>query len=517
MTGFQLPLSFEAISVMTVGEIWESASAELLSKLREDRRIERKPPTIQASFLAEYFSMWSNTPDGGLIVVGVADDGSFLGCVGLGTKRLNNLEIDSRDQCPDARFDYRKIPIKRAADDVDDFVLLYRVQYHPSKVVKTVKGEAFARYGESKRKLRPEEIRELEIDKKQVDIEQELYENCEFPRDFRYSIVKQFVDTFRDRFPPHITDAEILVSRRLGRIVGAKFVPNAACVLLFADDPQLYFPGAKIRIWRFQGEAEGTGTRWNAVKDFILEGPIPSVLEQAEIALDGQLREFSRLGPDNRFYTAPEYPKTAWYEAIVNACAHRSYGPLRNMYVSVKIFDDRLEIESPGAFPFPVTAENIYEVGHTPRNPVLMDALLFLRIVKGAKEGTRRMRQEMQDSSLPPPEFSQRETSHSTVRVTLRNHVKYRQEWVDADVAKVLGADVAQTLDLQERRAVNFIADNGGRANASEIARLLQRDWATAQKMLVKLAGRGILKHVHRTDIPRDPKAHFIIAPKDGA
>jgi ATP-dependent DNA helicase RecG len=68
-----------------------------------------------------------------------------------------------------------------------------------------------------------------------------------------------------------------------------------------------------------------------------------------------QLREFSKLGKDNKFYTETEYPEDAWYEAIVNACVHRSY-VLSNKVVFVKIFDDRLVVESPGGFPPNVSA-----------------------------------------------------------------------------------------------------------------------------------------------------------------
>ena len=51
--------------------------------------------------------------------------------------------------------------------------------------------------------------------------------------------------------------------------------------------------------------------------------------------------------------------KKAWYEALVNACVHRSYN-LKNMNIFIRMFDDRLEIESPGGFPPLVTPENIF-------------------------------------------------------------------------------------------------------------------------------------------------------------
>ena len=125
--------------------------------------------------------------------------------------------------------------------------------------------------------------------------------------------------------------------------------------------------------------------------------PIPRQIVEIEKVLDAQIREFSRLGKDGLFYTAPEYPKAAWYEAIVNACVHRSYG-LKNMNIFVKMFDDRLVIESPGGFPPLVTSENIYDM-HQPRNPYLMAALFYLDFVKCANEGTRRMKQVMRTGS----------------------------------------------------------------------------------------------------------------------
>jgi predicted HTH transcriptional regulator len=122
--------------------------------------------------------------------------------------------------------------------------------------------------------------------------------------------------------------------------------------------------------------------------------------------------------------TAPEYPKGAWLEAVVNACVHRSYGSLKNMNIFIRMFDDRLEVESPGGFPPPVTPENIYDMHH-PRNPILMDAMNMLNFVKMAREGTRRMRDTMAESELPPPHFAQKDSAYSLVKVTLKNNIKH--------------------------------------------------------------------------------------------
>jgi ATP-dependent DNA helicase RecG len=54
---------------------------------------------------------------------------------------------------------------------------------------------------------------------------------------------------------------------------------------------------------------------------------------------------------------------------------------MKNMPIFVKMFDDRLVIESPGPFPPFVTPESIYD-SHQPRNPALMDALFYLEITR---------------------------------------------------------------------------------------------------------------------------------------
>jgi ATP-dependent DNA helicase RecG len=84
--------------------------------------------------------------------------------------------------------------------------------------------------------------------------------------------------------------------------------------------PPIKFPGCKTRFLRFEGEHEHNGSSLNAVKDVTFEGPVPSLILQTARLVDSQLRTFSKLGTDGKFYTDPEYPPGAWYEAIVNAC-----------------------------------------------------------------------------------------------------------------------------------------------------------------------------------------------------
>jgi ATP-dependent DNA helicase RecG len=502
---YQTAIDFESLpQLLTPDEMYDRATtARVLQGWKEDRRIERKTANIQPKELGEYFSMWANTPpDGGLIVAGMEDKGSVSGCHHLSTDNLNNLEKTGYTYCPEARHLSKRIPATTVNGD-QTFLVLFKVDHCTHKVVRTVSGKAFIRQGDEKHTLTEEEIRELSIDRGEVQYEEEPVD-LKYPDDFNMDMVQLFVSNLRtQRKAPHLSDVECLTLRRLGKMKNGRFRPNVACALLFAKDPVELFPGCKVRFLRFEGEYEGTGEDYNVVKSEFIEGPISFLIDETARILESQLRQFSRLGKDGHFYTVPEYPKEAWFEALVNACVHRSYS-LKNMHVFVKMFDDHLEIESPGGFPPLVTPENIYHM-QVPRNPRLMNALYYMELTREHNEGTNRMRRAMVGMHLPPPEFKQSRggAGFAKVKVTLRNDQKQRKSWVDADAGKILGEAIAQTLSAEDLMVVNYVAVNKS-IDASKCLHQIPTlsRWHNAQELLMSLAARGVLLH-HRPVKPR--------------
>ena len=513
----QLRLDFtkpKDLALLSASELFDIANQDLLQSIREDSRFERKPAGIHVAALSEYFSMFANTkPDGGIIVIGMENDGRATGCIGVGTGKINLIERVGDIHCPDAKYDLKRIPVLRG-DGQKDFLFLFHVYYHPSKVIKTVKQDAFIRRGESKTKLTASEVRELQLDKGEVELELEPVTMLEYPAAFDLDLICHYADSFRKSrgLRRDYSNKDILALRHLGELRGTNFVPNVACCLLFAKDPTTVVPGCKIRFLRFEGEIEGSGEEFHPVKDIWIEGNIPSLISEVEGILNSQLRDFSRLGDDRRFYTAPEYPPLAWHEGVVNACVHRSYG-LRAMNVFVKMFDDRLVVESPGGFPGLVTPQNIYDM-HSPRNPYLMDAMYYLEFVRCAHEGTRRIRDSMLGLGLPEPEFGEKDVSYALVRVTLRNSIKQRMVWIDSEVSPIVGEAISKLLTDHERRVINFLAENET-INVSQVQRLTQRSWPSAKKLLEHLAEMGLLEHHRRNDLDRDPQAYYALADRN--
>jgi len=116
------------------------------------------------------------------------------------------------------------------------------------------------------------------------------------------------------------------------------------------------------------------------------------------------------------------YPERVVKEAIVNAVIHRDYRLNRDIFV--RVFDDRIEVESPGAFPSNITAGNIARAGSKARNPLIVQNLREFPEAPNidAGEGVKMMFAEMAAAKLYPPQYRQNtDSAVESVTVTLRN------------------------------------------------------------------------------------------------
>jgi ATP-dependent DNA helicase RecG len=178
---------------------------------------------------------------------------------------------------------------------------------------------------------------------------------------------------------------------------------SAAAILLFGKHPQTYFPRARVRFIRYEGTEEKFGTQMNVIKDVVFDGNILKMAQQSIAFLDTQIKEKTYLGSDGTFVTEEEYPKFVRQEIIINAITHRDYS-IKGTDIQVKMFEDRIVVESPGKLPGLVKPENIRST-HFSRNPKLAEFLKVFKYVKEFGEGVNRMFDEMKTAGLPEPLF----------------------------------------------------------------------------------------------------------------
>lgn len=511
MNDEQLSLDFESmfddpiVQLMSADEIFQKIDAATLGRFSEDRRVEFKPSGIHLQMLSEYYSMFSNTgPAGGVILLGVSDEGEPTGCTNLSQDQLNKLDSFHRQFIPAAQPTQRRIPCQ-VNGKLDFFIAVYLP--YLNKLTENNRGEAFIRYGSSIHKMTPEEKQDFRASRNEIQFELEPC-NLKWPDDFDGDIIAAFCSRFASRESIiGRSIEELLEIKHLGTRARTGFVPNKALALLAAKDPRRLFPGCRIRVQRFRGIEEGQGATYSPVIDRFVEGNVVQLIQRASSLTENVVYDFTWLNDDGKFVNTKEYPREAWFEALVNAVVHRSY-IFSGADIIVKLFEDRMEIESPGGFCPPVTHENIYEV-RASRNPFLMDALYLLDYVKMAREGTRRMKESMRALGLPEPTFKQEAVHGLLVRVVLRNNSKYRQRAGATDVVTAVGSQLWANLDDRSKKILELVVRNGS-INVSDAQQALGCSWPAAKNHLLNMVKAGNLAHVHNAS-DRDTRAHFVL------
>jgi ATP-dependent DNA helicase RecG len=510
-----LDLHFEEVpqdnpALFTPRDIYTRLNQRWLDYFREGRRFERKGGmNVDLDDLATYYSTFSNTPDGGTIVWGVENDGTISGCNRLSDGTINKIETCHVSHCPLARPQFRRVPV--VVNGESNFCIAIYVP-EIGILVETNKGEAWIRYGESRHKMSEEEKQDFRSTRQELSFELMGASTYEYPRDFELQIIQDFCDQYRSREPSakDWTREEVLVDRMLLKRDGRKFKPLNSLVLLAAKTPRLTIPGCRIRIQRFEGTVEGTGESYNPIRDRYVEGNAVQLIQRAQEVISDNIFDVTWLDPsDGKFTTTQEYPRLAWLEALINACVHRSYS-FSGSEITVKMFSDRMEIESPGGFVPPVNEKTIYTI-RSNRNPHLMDAMRILGYVRMAREGTRRIRESMNELHLPDPLFKQEALHGVLVRVTLMNDSRKRA--TDRDVALYFGVRLWEELQPHEIKLAAHAYHNQT-IQVSEAQRITGRTWATSKKDLERLVFKGVLVF-EPGEFVRDSRALYRLAPKE--
>ena len=255
-----------------------------------------------------------------------------------------------------------------------------------------------------------------------------------------------------------------------------------AAAVLFAREPRDFIRGAAVQLVRRSGVGPGPGP--SAAREEC-SGPLVETVDCCLRFIGRHTRQFEAVAGVRR-ETLPEYPQAVLREAVVNALAHRDYG-LDGATVDVTVWDDRIEVRSPGPLPGHITVDNMRDE-HYSRNPRIMRVLKTMRLVEEYGEGVDRMYREMESRLLEPPLF---EATSSSVTVTLRN--RFLVDVEDQVWLTLLGQQDDLTAD--ERRTLVAVRRHGA-VTPRELRRMLPD--ADARALLAGAVAKGLLVRVGR-------------------
>ena len=185
-----------------------------------------------------------------------------------------------------------------------------------------------------------------------------------------------------------------------------KLRPTRAAVLLFAEEPNgLLDSKCTIRLFQYRGDRIEHTPNTNLLRPpKTIGGPLIAQIRGAVEAIVDALATGVQVGPLG-FEIVQRYPVRVIKEAITNAVLHRDYR--LNADIHVRLFENRIEVESPGVLPGPVTVENLRRIGSQPRNRILVDHLREFAQPPNldAGEGVRMMFDAMDRTNLYPPVY----------------------------------------------------------------------------------------------------------------
>lgn len=302
----------------------------------------------------------------------------------------------------------------------------------------------YVRVGSSTRKSNQEYIEDLTREAQRISFDEE---NIHQSKD----ILSQ--ELLAQLYEKNITQSRLIADKVIVRQIANKELisPTVAGVLMFTEQPHHYLPETLIRCTQFRGTERRDIIRTEEITGNInQQSSIAIKLLEAWLATDYKLQGAQLKGQ-------LPIPETALREAIVNALLHRKY----NIPGAIKIavFDNRLEIFSPGCFPGLVDINNLGDGITYLRNPILVRLAHRMHLVETLGSGIRLMYESCYKAGIRAPEFHEED---DFVKVIFHFQPDIEQHTTNHDAIMALlqknklttAAEIARYLGVSHNTAI---------------------------------------------------------------
>ena len=423
---------------------------EYMQTEHENKYFDRKSAKIKPSDLAPLISAFANA-EGGTIVIGISDKTLEIeGIHQYGMDKANEFIAIPKNGCkPMPQYNEEFLDVINSKGEEDQLLLLH-IQPCVDQIVRTTNDSTYLRVGDKTKELKGDDLRNLEYAKSTRHFEDEINRDASIE-----DLDEELISEYKEKLDAsHLPTEQVLKARAFIKSQdGNNYLTNAA-VLLFAKNITQFYPNCRVRFVRYDGNSAQVGTRMNIIKDKTIECNILKLIDETRLFISSQLREFTALDPlTGKFKTVPEYPEFSWLEGIVNAVTHREYG-MSGRYILVTMFDDRLEIKSPGKLPNIVTVDNIKDTRYA-RNPRISRVLTDFGWVRELNEGVKRIYSDMEDFFLDEPEYSEPEYA---VKLTLKNNIIMRNIRQENRLERIITPEIWQQLDELGKSILTYLA-----------------------------------------------------------
>nr|WP_283100996.1 ATP-binding protein [Pseudomonas sp. MWU13-2517] len=338
-------------------EITPDQAAKLLT-LREDFLNDVKAKEIKPSKLSETVSAFANAA-GGDLYIGIAEN------------KTNNTKVWNGFFEPEEANDIPQVLLQAHpfgnhllfeylhCDGLPGLVLHITVK-KVKELVRSSSKEIFIRINAGKQKIDSEDaLKRLELDKGIITFENEWVEVSEGRINNSLSILNFLLNIIPSGEPKTYLENQELIKPNHAKVCG---------VLLFCDEPAIYLPKrSSIKIMRYRTKEDDIGREFLDGNPLTIEGDVYNLIFNSVSKTKDILEGIQKLTENG--LESIKYPDETLHEVITNAVLHRDYSIVAD--VQIRIFDNRVEVESPGKLPGHVTTKNILHT-QSARNPSLV-------------------------------------------------------------------------------------------------------------------------------------------------
>jgi len=359
----------------------------------EGQRLELKRSLAELGMGTRAAAAMANT-DGGHVLFGVRDDGTILGV---------QIGAQTREQVVRAVTDNTDPTLYPSVEYVDvngNTVIVVAVARSEDRP-HLVRGRAYKRVGAADVQMSRAEYERLLLARRQPPFDQQLVEGTTYA-DLDEIKVRDFLrrrqEAYPDATPPGAALPQVVAEMLEGaRERDGELVPTYTGLLFFGRDLQRFLPRAEVKLARFQGT-----TTLAFIDRLIVHGTLPEMLDEAERFIRRNTRTAMKV-VEFESVQVTEYPYDAVREGLVNAMAHRDYH--HSSGIQVNIFDDRLEVMSPGEALIPLSE---LEGSHVTRNEALCRRFRDIGEMEQFGTGITKMKRLMREHGLGEPVFEER-------------------------------------------------------------------------------------------------------------
>ena len=374
--------------------LWDADKLLKQLELGEDSRIEFKEVVFTGSHvreprrqrIANELAAFGNTL-GGALIFSVSDAGEVRP---MNRGMMDALEGYVSEICADSIHPPLEFTTQRLALPDGSSALVVDVERSP--LVHRSAGKSLCRQGSSTRELSPEALRRLCQQRGRSGLlgpDEEIVTGTGL-RTLEAVLVDRFISS-------RTQEADETQLAKLGLVrEDDSGVPRAtvAGILLCTERPDEYISGAAIEAVCYSGTVLGRASQHDAAT---ITGPLDRQIRDAVNFARRNTRVAARKSPGR--VDVPQYSPRAVFEAVVNAAVHRDYS-IADAKIRLFLFDDRLELYSPGALPNTLPIEAMRQRQAT-RNETLASLLRMLEVgdVRGA--GDRQYYLEQRGEGVP--------------------------------------------------------------------------------------------------------------------